>query len=200
MYRLLFVIFISFISTNYCIANDYQNPDLGIELLIPDGAKVTEGNRLKSFSNVEIAAFKKVFETDPGSIQDALNKTIFTIGYYDGPISEGPNGSLVVSAVPAMTNDIKVFLSSLLGAEEKETESMSFRFSEQGTDLKISGRNFVVSKGKLKIIQNQVPIFEMPIYYYITEIDSKFVSFTISGNAERVASLEKSLLAMVINE
>jgi len=200
MYQLLIVFLITFISANYCFATDYNNQGLGVELSIPEGAKVVEGNELKSFSKEETIAFKKVFETDPAAIQEALNKTIFTIGYYDGPISEGPNGSIMVSAVPAITKDIGSFSSSLLGKEEQKTESMSFKFSEQGTNVIISGRNFVVSKGNLKIIQNKVPIFEMPIFYYITEIDSKFVTFTISGNKERVASLEKSLLAMIINE
>jgi len=201
MYQLLIVFLIAFTSINYCFAGDYNNQDLGVKLSIPDGAKVVEGNRLQPFSKEEMLAFKKVFETDPAAMQEALNKTVFTIGYYDGPISEGPNGSIMVAVVPAVTTDIESFSSSLLGGgEEQKTESMRFKFSEFGANVTISERKFIVSKGRLTIIQNRMPVFEMPMIYYITEIDSKFVTFTISGNDERVPSLEQSILAMVIDK
>ncbi len=199
MYKLLFVLFI-FTNINTCFAIEYSNQDLGIRMSIPEGAQVVEGNALKEFSEEEFEAFKKVFETEPSQIQETLNQTIFTIGYYDGQIPEGPNGSIMVSAVPAISKGVEEFSSALCGSEEKETELMSFKFYEKDTSIEISGHKFVVSKGNLKIIQDKVVIFEMPIYYYITEIASKYVTFIISGESARVAKLEGSLLEMVVNE
>ena len=175
---------------------------MGITLSIPDGAQIVEGAPVNPLTSEEEVAFETVFESDPETLQQQFNKIIFTLGFYLGPIEEGADGSIAVSAIsidPDIQNHAKDLALSMLASEEAETDSMSFSFIEKLNEIKISEYDFFVSKGILKLFQDNEIMFEMPINYYLAEFNGLVVTFTVSGNKENVRILEKSLLEMKIH-
>ncbi|MGN7437901.1 MAG: hypothetical protein ACTHOO_04580 [Alcanivorax sp.] len=187
---------------SHCHASEYYNDKLKVTIPIPDGTQVVEGNKLKPMSEEEQDAFKKVFDADSQDIEQQLNQTIFTIGYYTGPTENGADASIAASAYPndpTKENYVKEFATTLITSEEKETESMSLSFSEKLTPIKISQHNFLVSKGILSILSGGEAIFQMPIYYYVAEINNQILLFVISGEQEKANTLEESFLKMKIN-
>jgi len=196
MSKILIILIFVFNSFN-CFSAEYVNKHIGVKLNIPNGAVVTEGNTSKPLSDEELKAFSTVFEANPKDFKKALNQTLFTLGYFSGPIENGADASISASIISIDGNDeITSTTNQLIKSEEKENDFMSFKFTEKSKKATISNNIFLVSKGILKIKSEGKVTFSMPIHYYMTKINNLIVLFILSGIESKMSNLEKSLLSM----
>jgi len=191
------IILILFFSNLNCFSSEYVNKHLGLRLNIPSGAQVVEENILKPLSEKELKEFLTVFDTNLKDFKKFINQTLFTLGYFSGPLEEGADASILVSIISTDDNaEIRLITNQLIKSEEKENDFMSFKFTEKAKKTIISNNVFLVSKGILKIKYQGEVTFSMPIYYYMTKINNTIVLFTLSGIESKVIKLEESLLEM----
>jgi len=197
------------LAVSFCIgsvnayADNYVDRELGITLAIPINAKVVKGNFLKGRSIEEEQAFIKVFETSENQIEEVLNSTIFTVGYFSGPIENGPDAAITASAVKVekgKVDQVKQFTNELIKREEKENEFMAFKFFEKAKEVQISHHKFLVSRGVLEIKINGQVAFSMPIFYYVSKIKNHIGLFSLSGEEGKLKSLENSLLSLRVSK
>jgi len=194
------IILILFFSNLNCFSSEYVNNHLGLRLNIPSGAQVIEENILKPLSEKELKEFLTVFDTNLKDFKKFINQTLFTLGYFSGPIEEGADASILVSIISTDDNEeIRLITNQLIKSEEKENDFMSFKFTEKAKKIIISNNVFLVSKGILKIKYQGEVTFSMPIYYYMTKINNTIVLFTLSGIESKVIKLENSLLEMKLS-
>ena len=197
MIRLLIALLFCLVNLN-AFAENYFDKKLRISVPVPPGALVVKGNFLTPPSAEAEDALRQVFDENDADLKKLMEGTLFTIGYFSGPIENGADAHLdakIVSVKKGSANQMAQFTNELIKREEKETRLMSFNFFEKSKEIFISNKKFLVSKGVLRIKQNGQVSFSMPIYYYVSEIKEGIVFYSLSGEEEKVAILEKAFLS-----